>query len=162
LQIDSVWLGQTVQCPECRRHFTATLPPDDSTKPGPPPAAPPPRERLDDDNDYDVCREHRPRLDDDDDDDDWCHPRSRPLAPHRANMVLTFGILSCFVVPIVMGSIAWFMGRADLRAMDEGRMDPSGRSMTQTGSILGIVMAVFHLLSMIGIVALLYWMGEFH
>jgi len=48
------------------------------------------------------------------------------------------GILS-LVVCAPIGIAAWIMGGGDLKAMDEGRMDPSGRSLTQAGKILGII-----------------------
>ncbi len=54
-------------------------------------------------------------------------------------MILAFGIMSFFVLPVVFGPLAWAWGSADLRDMRAGRMDPSGEGMTQTGRILGIV-----------------------
>jgi hypothetical protein len=35
--------------------------------------------------------------------------------------------------------VAFFLARNDLAEMDAGRMDPSGRGMTQVGYALGIV-----------------------
>lgn len=71
---------------------------------------------------------------------------------HRGGAVLTFGILGlvmlpfglmcCLplgVLPLGFGITAWVMGGSDLRAMRDGQMDPSGRSLTLTGMILGIV-----------------------
>ena len=63
------------------------------------------------------------------------------VAPHRAAMVLTLGILG-LVICAVCGVIALIMGKNDLRAMDSGRMDPAGRGMTQAGWILGIIGSV--------------------
>lgn len=67
-------------------------------------------------------------------------------APHRGGLVLTFGILSwvlcvfnCFIINVGFAIAAWTMGRADLAAMREGRMDPSGQSLTQAGVTLGMV-----------------------
>ena len=79
------------------------------------------------------------------------HPVSvaRPAfvgAPHRAGMILAFGIISwvtcmsfCVFINLGFGIAAWVMGRADLAAMREGRMDPSGQPSTQAGMILGMV-----------------------
>lgn len=53
-------------------------------------------------------------------------------------MILVFGILG-LVCCIIFGIIAWVMGNGDLREMDAGRMDPSGRGLTQAGKICGIV-----------------------
>ena len=59
--------------------------------------------------------------------------------PHRGVMILVFGILSLICCPIIFGVLAIFMGQADLKEMDAGRMDASGRGLTKTGVILGIV-----------------------
>lgn len=58
--------------------------------------------------------------------------------PHRSSLVLGLaiaGLLCCAPLSIV----AFVFGRQDLAAMDAGRMDPSGRSTTNTGRILGLV-----------------------
>ena len=54
-------------------------------------------------------------------------------------MILAFGILGWFVMPIVFAILAWVMGNNDLQEMDAGIMDPAGRDMTQIGRILGMV-----------------------
>ena len=38
-----------------------------------------------------------------------------------------------------MGLAAWIEGNRDLRAMDAGEMDPTGRGLTQAGLICGII-----------------------
>jgi hypothetical protein len=73
-------------------------------------------------------------------------------APHRGGMILAFGILG-LVFCAIFGVAAWVMGNGDLRAMDEGRMDPAGRDLTRTGKILGIVGAC------IQVAALLAWLA---
>jgi hypothetical protein len=63
------------------------------------------------------------------------------LQPHRGTVVLVLGILGV-VWPLcgsILGIIAWVMGNHDLRDMNAGRMDPSGRSITDAGRMLGIV-----------------------
>jgi hypothetical protein len=42
----------------------------------------------------------------------------------------------------LLGIAAWRMGNDDLREMDLGLMDPSGRDITNAGRILGIVATV--------------------
>lgn len=78
-----------------------------------------------------------------DEQDDGGAPVSRRrrthLQPHRAGTVLTLGILGLVVCPLILGTIAWVMGSGDLKAMQAGRMDPSGESTTRTGMVLGIV-----------------------
>lgn len=60
------------------------------------------------------------------------------LKPHRGSVILAFGILG-LVVCQWFGVAAWVMGNNDLREMDRGYMDPSGRELTKTGRILGMV-----------------------
>jgi hypothetical protein len=92
----------------------------------------------------------RRRDDFDDYDDEW--DDTRDLKPHRGLAVLllgVFGLKTCGM----LGIVAFFMGRNDLAEMDAGRMDPSGRGMTQAGYIIGIVSVVLFLLAM-GLVTL--------
>ena len=70
------------------------------------------------------------------------------MSPHRGVAILVFGILSFVVCPF-FGIAAWVMGNTDLREMAEGRMDPSGRDITQAGRICGIVGTVLVLIPMV-------------
>lgn len=72
----------------------------------------------------------------------------QPLAPHRGVVVLVLGILG-LVVCFICGIIAWVMGNNDLRQMDAGAMDPSGRGLTQAGKICGMISCI---LVIVGIV----------
>lgn len=69
------------------------------------------------------------------------NPGQTMLRPHRAVAVLVLGILALVIGCIgwIFGIIAWVMGSADLREMEAGRMDPTGRSMTQAGKICGMI-----------------------
>ena len=58
------------------------------------------------------------------------------LQPHRGGRVLTFAILGVFLFPF--GFAAWVMGHHDGYDMEHGRMDSSGRPMTEAGRILGM------------------------
>jgi hypothetical protein len=66
------------------------------------------------------------------------YPVGQPMRPHRGTLILVFGILG-LVCCFIFGIIAWVMGNGDLREMDMGRMDPSGRGLTQAGKICGII-----------------------
>jgi hypothetical protein len=108
------------------------------------PKRPSKRKAADDDDDEDDAprRKSKRRGDDDDDDDD---DDDRPVrrrrgagAPHRGVMILVFGILGCLCC-IVFGILAIVMGGNDLKAMDRGDMDDSGRGLTNVGRILGFV-----------------------
>jgi hypothetical protein len=71
--------------------------------------------------------------------------------PHRGGMLLITGICGalgaaaglCFwpllIANLLLTLPAWLMSQSDLRAMQAGAMDPSGRGMTQAAHILGIV-----------------------
>lgn len=69
------------------------------------------------------------------------------LKPHRGVLILVFGILG-LVVCFIFGIVAFIMGGNDLREMDAGAMDPSGRGLTQAGRIIGIISSV---LAVVGI-----------
>ncbi len=58
------------------------------------------------------------------------------LKPHRATYILFLAILGlAFFGPLCMA--AWAMGNHDLYEMDAGIMDPSGRSSTHSGRLIG-------------------------
>ena len=70
------------------------------------------------------------------------------MKPHRGAVILVLGIVG-LVVCFPCGIVAWIMGSGDLRHMDSGQMDPSGRGFTQAGQILGIVVTVLAVLSFV-------------
>ena len=70
------------------------------------------------------------------------------MKPHRGAVILVLGIVG-LVVCFPCGIVAWIMGSGDLRQMDSGQMDPSGRGLTQAGQILGIVVTVLAVLSLV-------------
>jgi hypothetical protein len=158
LQIPEQFLGQTVQCPECRHMFTATSTAVSSTPTATSPAtagtgAESKKPRYEDD-DYDVPRRRR-RFEDDDYDDEFDVRRGRPMRQHydahRGGVILALGLISLvgglsICLPVLVGPVAWAMGSYDLREMREGRMDPSGESMTRTGQVLGIIATVLLIL----------------
>jgi hypothetical protein len=57
-------------------------------------------------------------------------------------MVMVLGIVSLFVAPIILGPMAWIMGRNDLKDMDAGRMDRSGRDNTNVGTVCGMISTI--------------------
>jgi len=76
------------------------------------------------------------------------------LKPHRGPVILVFGILG-LVVCQLLGVAAWVMANNDLQEMRRGYMDPSGRDLTQTGRILGIVSAVLLSISLLFVILFL-------
>ena len=60
------------------------------------------------------------------------------MKPHRGTLILVLGILG-IVFCFPLGIAAWVMGKRDLKEMDAGTMDPSGRGNTNAGRICGII-----------------------
>ena len=73
------------------------------------------------------------------------------MQPHRGVTILVLGILGIVLCPFC-GVAAWSMGNSDLQEMASGRMDYSGRDLTQAGRICGIVGTVILLLQILMIV----------
>ncbi|MCL2700559.1 MAG: DUF4339 domain-containing protein [Phycisphaerae bacterium] len=75
------------------------------------------------------------------------------MKPHRGTMILIFGIVGLVTflccLTIIFSILAWVLGQSDLRAMREGRMDPSGQGITNGGRICGIVGVVLYLVYII-------------
>jgi hypothetical protein len=73
------------------------------------------------------------------------------MKPHRATTVLILGILGLIVCgPLAIA--AWVMGNSDLKEMDAGTMDPSGRGTTNAGKICGIIGTILLIISLIMVV----------
>lgn len=68
--------------------------------------------------------------------------RYRYTSPNRGTLILVLGILSWAVGCPLFGIAAWVMGTNDLREMDTGRMDPSGRGLTRAGTTIGMIHAL--------------------
>jgi hypothetical protein len=79
------------------------------------------------------------------------------MKPHRGTLILVLGILS-LVVCSPLGIAAWVMGAGDLKQMDAGTMDPSGRGNTQAGKICGIIGTILLIIGVI-IMALFFMLG---
>ena len=70
------------------------------------------------------------------------------MKPHRGTLILVLGILG-LVVCAPLGIAAWIMGSGDLKQMDAGTMDPSGRGTTQAGKICGIIGTILLIVTLI-------------
>jgi hypothetical protein len=67
---------------------------------------------------------------------------------HRAGTILTLAIVGLLVCgPLCIA--AWIMGDNDLREMDAGIMDDSGRSSTSTGRSLGVIGTILWIIAVI-------------
>ncbi|TVS10417.1 MAG: DUF4190 domain-containing protein [Planctomycetaceae bacterium] len=70
---------------------------------------------------------------------------------------MVLGILGWAFGCFLVGAFAWVMGNKDLREMDQGRMDPSGRGLTQAGRILGMIQTVLTLFAfLIAVVVVIF------
>jgi hypothetical protein len=72
------------------------------------------------------------------------------MKPHRGTLILVLGILG-LVVCGPLGIAAWIMGNGDLKEMDAGTMDRSGRSVTNGGRICGMIATILLALSLVGV-----------
>ena len=70
------------------------------------------------------------------------------MKPHRGTLILVLGILG-LVVCAPLAIAAWVMGSGDLKQMDAGTMDPSGRGTTNAGKICGIVGTILLIIGVI-------------
>jgi hypothetical protein len=70
------------------------------------------------------------------------------MKSHRGTLILVLGILGLVICPL-LGIPAWIMGNTDLKEIDAGRMDPTGRGLTEAGRIIGIIGTVLLALSVI-------------
>jgi hypothetical protein len=131
LQAPESTLGQDVQCPDCGATFRATLA---AVQPAPE-RPPPPRPRAEP---REAPRgEERPPV---------ARPAGRagPLMPHRGGAVLTLGVLALVgvvvcVPSVILGPVAWVMGRGDLALIRAGRMDRAGEAATANGLTCGVI-----------------------
>jgi len=69
-------------------------------------------------------------------------------------MILIFGILGLIGVCWPLGIVAWVMGNGDLKAMDAGTMDPSGRGLTNAGRICGMIATILMIIGVVVVGAL--------
>ena len=67
------------------------------------------------------------------------------MKPHRGTLILVLGILG-LVVCGPLGIAAWIMGNGDLKEIDAGAMDPTGRSTTNAGRICGMIATILLIL----------------
>src|SRR5438874_2609259 len=132
LQVPEALLGQDVQCPTCGATFVAGGP---AAVPPPPPPTPPPPTGY----------PQRPPVGPPGYTDPYGVPR-HGLTPHRANAVLTLGILSLVgvlvtlgLLAVILGPIAWVMGNTDLEEIRRGRMDREGEGNTNAGRTCGMI-----------------------
>jgi hypothetical protein len=161
LSVPDDFVGKKVRCASCSLVFDAN------------PQAPPP-ELPRSANDLDG--EQHDQADDDypfDTDDERLH-RRRDLVPHRGGLILTLGIgsivgavlemgvgICCCSLPIIsipLGAVSWILGHGDLRQLDNGIMDPDGRSSTKAGYVCGMVGCGMGLLGLVCVgIKTVYW-----
>jgi len=92
------------------------------------------------------------------------------LPPHRGGTIFTMGLMAlicsvpnclcCYLMFMMIPALclaipAWVMGRADLLAMRQGGMDPSGEGQTRGGIVMAIIALAICALAIITWIALL-------
>ncbi len=80
--------------------------------------------------------------------------------PHRGVVILVLGILAIVIyfLGLILGGIAWHMGNEELRRMDAGLSDPTGRGMVTAGKICGII---GFCIGMVGCCGMALWFTAF-
>jgi hypothetical protein len=80
---------------------------------------------------------------------------------HRGGLILALGLIGIMVCPIT-GIFAWFLGGSDLKDMEDGLMDPSGKGLTSAGRIIGLVatiLMVIQIILVVGIFGMMFAVG---
>jgi hypothetical protein len=80
------------------------------------------------------------------------------MKPHRGTLILVLGILG-LIVCAPLGIVAWVMGSGDLKEMNAGTLDPSGRGPTQAGMICGIIATILMILGIAIWILLVFGFG---
>ena len=70
------------------------------------------------------------------------------MKPHRGTLILVLGILG-LVICGPLGIAAWIMGNGDLKEIDAGAMESSGRSLTNAGRICGMIASILMILGVL-------------
>jgi hypothetical protein len=81
------------------------------------------------------------------------------MKPHRGTLILVLAIGSLLFCGFFTGIPAWIMANADLKEMDAGGMDPSGRGTTQAGKVCGIIGTLLSALSIVVVIAIIAFFG---
>jgi hypothetical protein len=97
------------------------------------------RDRRDYDDDYDDYDDY-----DDDYDDDW--DDGYDLKPHRGGAIMAWAIIGWFICAILGPLIAISMANTDLKEMNQGIKDPSGRGTVTAGKTIAIIALVLQIL----------------
>ena len=70
------------------------------------------------------------------------------MKTHRGTLILVLGILG-LIVCAPLAIVAWVLGSNDLKEMDAGTMDSTGRGMTNAGKICGIIGTILMIIGLI-------------
>lgn len=139
VKVPDEYLGKQVRCSDCEGVFVAEKSKALSAK----------RDSVPADDGDDDAKEQRPAKK---------TKSGGKVEAHRGMLILGLGIGS-LVLPIILqfwvigaipGILAWIWGKKDLAKMDNGEMDPEGRSMTSIGKILGLVGIIINALGLLG------------
>jgi hypothetical protein len=79
--------------------------------------------------------------------------------PHRGALILILGILGWTMPCFPLGVVAWVMGNSDRWEMESGRMDSSGRGLTEAGRILGMIQTILCLIAFLIVMFVAVFIG---
>lgn len=74
---------------------------------------------------------------------------TRYVNAHRGALILILGLMGLFIQCPLFPFMSWVMGSNDLREMEAGRMDPSGRDLTRAGMIVGMILSILWILAFV-------------
>jgi predicted Zn finger-like uncharacterized protein len=122
--------------------------------------------RRDEDAEEEAPRRRKRTDDEEDDSERRSSGRKRRkrewTEPHRGTMILVLGLLGLLLGIPILCPIAWVLGNADLKSMEEGRMDPEGRGLTNAGRICGMIGTILMIIGIIfSCIAVVFIFGLF-
>ena len=79
-------------------------------------------------------------------------PSTGGSASTNSIIALVAGILAYVMCPLILGVVAWIMGRGELGKINRGESAEAGRSMATIGMWLGIVNVILSILAIIAYV----------
>jgi hypothetical protein len=167
LQVPPEFVGQEVRCPACQKTFTAQveepLELPGAVQAGAPPAGGSPLDLNEEDEFEKPLEEGGDRKKRRKRKEvsrygtgsgglyaDLLKDQRKRTSDHRGVLILVIGILSILcsgslIISLICALIAYNMATNDLNEMYSGRMDRSGKALTQTGRILAMVGAALGL-----------------
>ena len=82
-------------------------------------------------------------------------PYPATVYPESSNAVASLVVSLCgFIFCGLLFPIGWWLGSKEVRAIDEGRRDPSNRGTARAGQLIGMIMTILFVLMIVAVVLL--------